>query len=72
MKGNGTRAELLMIIAELGELHPDWRLGQLLANLATAAGHTEASAVWDLDDDEALAAARRLLERHRQHVAAGP
>ncbi len=65
------RAELLNAIAELGELHPDWRLGQMLANLAMAAGLTESEAVWDLEDGEALTAARRLLDRHRQQVISG-
>jgi hypothetical protein len=46
-------------LAELGKMFPDWRLGQTLANLALAAGHPESAAVWVLEDDEALAAARR-------------
>ena len=71
MTSDATRMELLKALTELGELHPEWRLGQTLANLAMAAGHTEARAVWDLEDGEALAAARRLLERHRQQVASG-
>ena len=58
-----TRQDLLTALAELGELYPDWRLGQTLANLAMAAGRAESSAVWDLEDDEALSAARRLIER---------
>ena len=69
MTGHANRTELLSAISELGELHPEWRLGQMLANLAMAAGRTEAGAVWDLEDGEALAAARRLLDRHRQQVA---
>ncbi len=56
-----TRAELLAALAELGQAHPNWRLGQAMSNLAMAAGRLDAGAVWDLEDDEALAAARRLL-----------
>ncbi len=56
-----TRAELLAALAELGRAHPNWRLGQTLSNLAMAAGRLDASGVWDLEDDEALAAARQLL-----------
>ena len=59
-----TRGELLNALKELGLLFPDWRLGQTLANLAMAAGHPESGAVWDLEDDEALIAARRLIERN--------
>jgi hypothetical protein len=64
MKGDSTRAELLNALSELGGLFPEWRLGQTLANLAMAAGHGESSAVWDLEDSEALTAARRLIERN--------
>ena len=63
-----TRAELLEALAELGRAHPNWRLGQTLSNLAMAAGRLDAGAVWDLEDDEALAAARRLLNP-REHVS---
>ena len=55
------RAELLAAINELGRLRPDWRLGQTMANLATTAGKMEAGAVWDLEDEEALAAAQELI-----------
>jgi hypothetical protein len=56
-----TRDELLSALAELGRIHPNWRLGQTMSNLAMAAGRLDAGAVWDLEDEEALAAARRLL-----------
>jgi hypothetical protein len=69
MKPTGTREELLTALAELSEQHPDWRLGQTIANLAMAAGRTEVSGVWDLEDSEALTAAQRLLERHREQIA---
>ena len=59
-----TRAELLAALAELGRLRPDWRLGQTLANLATTAGRLDAGGVWDLEDDEALAAVRELIGQH--------
>jgi hypothetical protein len=56
-----TRQELLETLAQLGRARPEWRLGQTLANLAMTAGRLEASGVWDLEDEEALAAARTLL-----------
>jgi hypothetical protein len=55
-----TRAELLKALTKLGQAHSEWRLGQMLGNLAMSAGRTEASGVWDLEDSEALAAARRF------------
>ena len=50
--------ELIGALAELRALFPDWRLGQLVANLVMAAGGTEAQAIWEIEDDQLLAAAR--------------
>ena len=66
MTPHDTRTELLSALAELGRAHPEWRLGQTMANLAMAAGRLDAGAVSDLEDDEALAAARRLLDRRME------
>jgi len=57
--------ELIEAIAELRGLFPDWRMGQLIANLVMAAGGVDGSAIWDIEDDRLLAAARRLIERNR-------
>jgi hypothetical protein len=62
---NATRSELLTTIAELSELAPELRLGQLIANLATLARGAKVEAVWDAEDDELLAAAQRLREKYR-------
>ena len=63
--------ELLEAVTELRGLFPDWRMGQLIANLATAAGATEAGAIWDVEDDRLLVVARRLIERNRGRGAIG-
>ena len=57
--------ELIQAISEVRFLFPDWRMGQLISNLALAAGATDAAAVWDMEDDRLLSAARRLIERNR-------
>ena len=57
--------ELIGALSELRALFPDWRMGQLVANLVTAAGGTDAGAMWDVEDEQLLAAARRLIERNR-------
>lgn len=57
--------ELIEAMSELRVLFPDWRMGQLVANLVTAAGGTDAGAIWDMEDEQLLAAARRLIERNR-------
>ena len=48
------RAELLPTIAELSQRYPNWRLGQLLANLAGWADQE----IWDIEDEQLLEAAR--------------
>lgn len=60
-----TREELLQAFAELSVLFPDWRFGQMVANVVSAAGAMKAEALWDSEDEELLAAARRLVERNR-------
>jgi len=55
------RSERLAALGELGRARPDWRLGQMLANLAMTTGRMDAGGVWDLEDEEALIAARELL-----------
>ncbi len=59
--------ELLSAMAELRELFPDWRMGQLLANLLQAAGRD--GAIWDVEDHELLATAQRLIARNQQRLA---
>lgn len=62
---NATRKELFGVLAELSEADPELRFGQLVANLATLAHGAKAEAVWDAEDKDLLAAARRLLGHYR-------
>jgi hypothetical protein len=57
--------DLIEAMSELRVLFPDWRMGQLVANLVTAAGGTDAGAIWDVEDADLLVAARRLIDRNR-------
>jgi hypothetical protein len=61
-----TRSELLAVLAELSRMRPEWRLGQLIANLAMTAGRLDSGGVWELEDDEALAAAKTLIEQYSE------
>ena len=61
-----TRQQLLDALAQLSRQRPEWRLGQTMANFAMTVGRLEASGVWDLEDEEALAAAKTLLEQHTE------
>ena len=56
------RTDLLAAVAELCRKYPDWRLGQLIANIA---GWTDQD-VWDVEDAQLLEAARA----HLRHLAA--
>ncbi len=61
-----TRLELLAALFQLSLLRPEWRVGQTLANLANTAGRLDAGGVWDLEDEEALAAAMTLIEQQAE------
>ncbi len=60
--------ELIEVLSELRTLFPDWRLGQLVANLTLAAGRDGDGEIWNVEDEELLSAARRLIERNRNRL----
>ena len=63
------RHELLVTLRELSAACPDVRMGQLVANLAyQASGHAN-EAIWEVTDEELLAAAKRLLELRTKDAA---
>ena len=65
------RRELLRVLGDLGEYTPEVRFGQLLANLSYMARSFTAEAIWDVEDEELLAAARsHLKELTKRHVSA--
>jgi hypothetical protein len=55
------RGELLRALAELIEACPEYRFGQMIANLAMLARGDDPGALWNLEDAELLAAARKHL-----------
>jgi hypothetical protein len=59
------RQEVLQVLAELSEVVPEVRLGQLMANLSYLVRGLSTEAIWDMEDDELLAAAREHLEEWR-------
>ena len=64
------RQELLAVLAELSAACPEMRFGQLIANLATLARGLTAEGLWDAEDEELLAAAKKQLEHFVEHHAA--
>jgi hypothetical protein len=59
------RRDVLKVLAELSEVVPEVRLGQLVANLSYLARGLSQEAIWDMEDEELLAAARDHLEQWR-------
>ena len=55
------RQELLAVLAELSAACPEMRFGQLIANLSTLARGLSAEGLWDVEDEELLATARKQL-----------
>ena len=55
------RLELIRLIEEMSEGYPEFRLGQLIANLAFWARGDQEGAVWNVEDEELMAAAREQI-----------
>lgn len=58
---DATRREILQELERLSELAPEMRFGQLIANLAFLAAGPWDETLWDLEDEQLLAAIRRHL-----------
>lgn len=56
---NQQRTTLLAALTELSQRYPDWRFGQLLANVAGWADRE----IWDVEDDELLSAVQLHLKQ---------
>lgn len=67
---NPVRQEVLRVLAELSEVCPEVRLGQLMANLSYLARGLSNEAIWDMEDEELLTAVRKHLEQWRAHQRA--
>jgi hypothetical protein len=59
------RDELLTLLAQLSELYPDMRFGQLVTNVAQWAKGPVVSAAWDATDQEMIQAAKTNIQRQR-------
>jgi hypothetical protein len=55
------RQEILSQLQQLSELAPEMRFGQLIANLAFLAAGPFDQTLWDLEDEQLLAAIRQHL-----------
>ncbi|HLN27185.1 MAG TPA: hypothetical protein VK395_05535 [Gemmataceae bacterium] len=59
-----TQREALTVLAELCELSPDVRLGQLLAHLGFLGEDQTGRSLWDIEDEQLLA----ILYHHRAEL----
>jgi hypothetical protein len=65
------RQEVLRLLAEMSTCYPEWRFGQLVANVALWARQpTEPNdtGIWDVEDQELLATLERHLAQRRSRV----
>ncbi|HZL35146.1 MAG TPA: hypothetical protein VFC78_07540 [Tepidisphaeraceae bacterium] len=69
MNSDGRR-EILLAMEELSDCFPDVRLGQLIANLSYMAKGPSSEAIWDVEDEELLAAARKQLASRKAPAVA--
>jgi hypothetical protein len=55
------RQEILRLLERLSELTPDVRFGQLIANRSYLAIGPTNEAIWDVEDEQLVAAIRKLI-----------
>ena len=57
----GHRQEILQLLERLSELTPEVRFGQLIANLSYLAVGPTNEAIWDMEDEQLVAAIRKHI-----------
>ncbi len=62
------RQELLQLIEEMSAGYPEFRLGQLIANLTFWARGDQDGAVWNVEDEELMAAAREQISNAKSRA----
>jgi hypothetical protein len=65
------RLEILKALEALSQSYPDMRFGQLVVNIANWATHIP-DAIWDVEDEDFLGAARRHLETRAKKSSGSP
>jgi hypothetical protein len=66
---NDVRRQILKVLEALSDEYPDMRFGQLVINVSNWAEQAP-DALWDLEDEQLLDAARRHLARRTQPAGA--
>jgi len=63
-----TRQEILKLLAEMSDQYPDWRFGQMVANIAFWAKGPTTQAIWEVEDEEFLETIKKHLGKKRTNV----
>ena len=66
-----TAKRIATALEELSKIYPQWRFGQLVANVATWAAGPKSEALWDVEDEDFLKAAEQHLKSRSRAVKAG-
>ena len=66
---DSTRHEILKRLDLLSDQLPDMRLGQLICNLSSLVAGPWDTSLWDLEDEQLLAAMKQLESDMKQHMA---
>ena len=61
-----TRQEIVTMLTQLSDRDPDWRFGQMAANVSFWAKGPTVEAMWDVEDEEFLAAITKHLSGKSQ------
>jgi len=62
------RKEILRALEEMSERYPEWRFGQLVANVSYWAKEPSVEAIWDVEDEQFLEGLRSHLEQAAARV----
>ncbi len=66
------RLEVLQVLEQLSECYPDQRIGQLVSNFCYLAKGPNVEAIYDVEDEEFLRAAKEHLRKKKQGTLAEP
>jgi hypothetical protein len=59
------KQEIAIALEELTVYYPDWRFGQMVANVASWAAGPKIESIWDVEDKPFLEALQKHLEKKR-------
>ena len=60
------RKQILHALEEMSDRYPEWRFGQMVANISHWAKEPTVEAIWDVEDEEFLNGIRSHLERTKK------